>query len=39
MADKLFSVPRASIGAVIGELEPLHLVELDQALRSWLGLG
>ena len=39
MADKLFSVPRTSIGEVIGQLEMAHLAELDQSLRSWLGLG
>lgn len=39
MADKLFSVQRTSIGQVIGQLERVHVAELDQALRSWLGLG
>ena len=39
MADKLFSMPRTSIDQVIGQLDIAHVVELDQALRSWLGLG
>ncbi len=39
MADKLFSVPTAAIGAVVGQLEAADLAELDLALRSWLELG
>jgi mRNA interferase MazF len=38
MADKLFSVPTAAIGAVVGVLEAGALAELDLALRSWLDL-
>ena len=39
MADKLFSVPTAAIGAVVGQLEAADLAALDLALRSWLELG
>jgi len=39
MADKLFTVPTASIGAVVGQLEAAALAELDLALRSWLELS
>ena len=39
MADKLFSVPTAAIGAVVGQLETAALAELDLALRSWLELS
>jgi len=38
MADKLFSVPTAAIGTVVGALEAGSLAELDLALRSWLDL-
>ena len=38
MADKLFSVPTAAIGAVVGVLEAGALAKLDLALRSWLDL-
>jgi mRNA interferase MazF len=39
MADKLFTVPTAAIGAVVGQLEPPALAELELALRSWLELS
>ena len=39
MADKLFSVPTAAIGTVVGQLETAALAELDLALRSWLELN
>ena len=39
MVDKLFTVPTAAIGAVIGQLEPGFLVDLDQALVDWLALS
>ena len=39
MADKLFTVPTAAIGAVVGQLEAAALTELDLALRSWLALN
>ena len=39
MADKLFTVPTAAIGAVVGQLEAADLAELDLALRSWLKLS
>jgi mRNA interferase MazF len=39
MADKLFTVPTAAIGAVVGQLEGPALAELDLALRSWLELS
>jgi len=38
MADKLFTVPKAAIGSVVGQLEATALAELDFALRSWLDL-
>jgi mRNA interferase MazF len=38
MVDKLFTVPIEAIGAVVGELEPDRLRELDLALRDWLEL-
>ena len=38
MADKLFTVPTAAVGAVVGILESGTLAELDLALRSWLEL-
>ena len=36
MVDKLFTVPAAAVGEVVGQLEPQVLVDL--ALRSWLEL-
>ena len=39
MADKLFSVPTAAIGTVVGHLGTAALAELDLALRSWLELS
>ena len=38
MADKMFTVPTAAIGAVMGILESGTLAEFDLALRSWLEL-
>jgi mRNA interferase MazF len=38
MVDKLFSVPIQALGAVVGQLEPQLLVELDLALWGWLDL-
>lgn len=38
MVDKLFTVPTAAIGAVIGQFEPELFADLDQALRDWLAL-
>ena len=38
MADKLFTVPNTSIGAVVGVLDPDPLRALDLALRAWLDL-
>ena len=38
MVDKLFSVPIQALGAVVGQLEPQVLIELDLALRGWLDL-
>ena len=38
MVDKLFTVPLAALGAVVGQLEPQLLIELDLALRGWLEL-
>jgi mRNA interferase MazF len=39
MIDKLFTVPMAAIGEVIGVLEPAVMANLDLALRGWLELG
>ena len=39
MIDKLFTVPMAVIGEVIGVLEPAAMANLDLALRGWLELG
>ncbi len=39
MIDKLFTVPMAAIGEVIGVLEPAAMANLDLALRGWLELG
>ncbi len=39
MADKLFSMPTAAIGTVVGQLDTAALAELELALRSWLELG
>ena len=39
MADKLFTVPTTSIGAVVGVLGPDRLSALDLALRAWLDLA
>lgn len=38
MVDKLFTVPSAAVGGVVGQLEPQVLVDLDLALRGWLEL-
>jgi mRNA interferase MazF len=38
MVDKLFTVPSAAVGEVVGQLEPQVLVDLDLAPRSWLEL-
>jgi mRNA interferase MazF len=39
MVDKLFSVPIQALGAVVGQLEPQVLIELDLALRGLLDLS
>lgn len=38
MVDKLFTVPMEAVGAVVGQLEPQALIELDLALRGGLEL-
>jgi mRNA interferase MazF len=38
MVDKLFTMPSAAVGEVVGQLEPQVLVGLDLALRGWLEL-
>lgn len=38
MVDKLFTVPIEAVGAVVGQLEPQALIELDLALRGRLEL-
>jgi mRNA interferase MazF len=39
MVDKLFSGPIQELRAVVGQLEPQVLIELDLALRVWLDLS
>jgi mRNA interferase MazF len=34
MVDKLFTVPIEAVGAVVGQLEPQAVIELDLALRG-----
>jgi hypothetical protein len=38
MADKLFTVPAAAIGSMVGRLEASAIADLDLALRDWLDL-
>ena len=38
MADKLFTVPAAAIGSMVGRLEASAMADLDLALRDWLDL-
>lgn len=38
MVDKIVSVPRAAIAREIGRCDPMHLDQIDDALRLWLGL-
>ena len=38
MADKLFTVPAAAIGSMVGRLEAAAMAYLDLALRDWLDL-
>jgi mRNA interferase MazF len=38
MADKLFTVPAAAIGSMVGRLEAAAMADLDLALRDWLDL-
>jgi mRNA interferase MazF len=38
MADKLFTVPAAAIGSMVGRLEASVMADLDLALRDWLDL-
>jgi mRNA interferase MazF len=38
MADKLFTVPAAAIGSMVGRLEATAMADLDLALRDWLDL-
>lgn len=39
MVDKMFTVPLSAVGAVIGDLDPVGMAELDLALRGWLDLS
>lgn len=39
MIDKIVSVPRAAIGAEIGECGADEIDEIDDGLRRWLGLA
>ena len=38
MVDKIVSVPRTAVAREIGRCDPLHLDQVDDALRLWLGL-
>ena len=38
MADKLFTVPAAAIGSMVGRLEASAMADLDLALRDWIDL-
>ena len=38
MVDKIVSVPRAAIAREVGRCDPLHLEQIEDALRLWLGL-
>lgn len=38
MIDKIVSVPREAIDREVGRCDPLHLEQIDDALRRWLDL-
>ena len=38
MVDKVVSVPRTAVAREIGRCDPLHLEQLEDALRLWFGL-
>ena len=38
MVDKVLSVPRETVVREIGRCDPLHLEQIDDALRRWLDL-
>jgi len=38
MADKLFTLPAAAIGSMVGRLEASVMAELNLALRDWFDL-
>jgi len=38
MVDKIVSVPRIAIARTIGRCDSVHLDQIDDALRLWLGL-
>ncbi len=38
MTDKITTLRRERIGAVIGQLEPDDLAKIDAAVSRWLGL-
>lgn len=38
MIDKVVSVPRETIEREVGRCDPLHLEQIDEALRRWLDL-
>ena len=38
MADKLFTVPAAAIGSMVGRLEASVMAEFNQVLGDWLDL-
>jgi mRNA interferase MazF len=39
MIDKIQTVPRSKIGAIIGKLHPDALVEVNRSLATFLGIG
>ena len=38
MVDKIVSVPRAAVAREVGRCDPLHLQQIDDALRLWLDV-
>lgn len=39
MIDKILSVPRERVGAVIGRLDHTAMVAVDRALALWIGIA
>lgn len=38
MVDKIVSVPRTALAREVGRCDPVHLEQIDDALRLWLTL-